>query len=497
MGLIDTIEQFKLSKRFKYFYFGMLCVLFPLVITIYGIVYFGGLWDPLSRLKNLQVSIVNKDVGCPPETNLFCLILSSQLPQTMPIQAIKLGDLIVNNIKQNDQSKNIFDWQYDDFTFEQSKKTVEDYDRWGVIYIPEDFTQNILSQIDKSGISDPNAVLGPILAAKNMTLADLIKVYGPSALTSLTQSTQASINYIYDTARSYTSVTFVTTVFETIDKVLKKGVALGIYEKVAASGLAKFNNNFYLNAYDSNYIDIHPLRNFGQNFASFMLFVIVYIAAIATNLVYRKYRPFNNYIQTKKTNGAIITSAFAKIGINMVYMLVVCALMMLVMFMFGDGQHENSTFCAYLIFVLWAFISITFCHIISNLLPLLPFLGVCVIFLVIQLATCGGIIANRLQPGFWNIGKAFPMYYATAEMKYILFDTGGRFSGRNILALLLWAFGLAIVDIITCLFQLNNVKKASPSGSDIEKQTPPPTTQNVRVTQQDIQDNENDITNMK
>ncbi|ORX41386.1 hypothetical protein BCR36DRAFT_364482 [Piromyces finnis] len=499
MGLIETIENFKMSKKFKYIFFGMLCVLFPLVITIYGIVYFGGLWDPLGKLKNLKVTIVNKDVGCPPDTNLLCLILSSQLPPTMPIQAIKIGDTIVESIKQNDQAKDIFNWQFEDLTYEQSKQTVEDYDRWGVIYIPEDFTQNILSQIDKSGMSNVTAIITPILQATGMTQVDLIKKYGPNALASLAESTQASIDYIYDTARSYTSVTFVTTVFETIDKTLKKGVSLNLYQKVVATGLAKFNNKFYLNAYDSNYVDIHPLNNFGQNFASFMLFLIIYISAIATNLVYRKYRPFNNYIQTKKTNGSIITSAFAKIGINMIYMLVVCAFMMLVMFMFGKAQHEKNTFCIYLIFVLWAFISLTFCHIISNLLPLLPFLGICVIFLVVQLATCGGIIANQLQPGFWNVGKAFPMYYATAEMKYLLFGTGGRFNGRNILALLLWAVGLAVVDLLTCIFQLRNIRKAAPSETtDLEKQNTIETQQqNARVTQQDIEDNENDITNMK
>jgi len=496
MGLLQTIEDFKMSKKFKYFFFGMLCVLFPLVITIYGIFYFGGLWDPMSRLKNLKVSIVNRDVGCPVDTNVLCLILSSQLPQNMKIDDIKIGNEIVQNIKQSDQAKDIFDWQYDDYDYEQSKKAVDDYDRWGVIYIPEDFTQNILSQIDKSGMSDMTAVLGPILAAKNMNLNDLIKQYGMNALADASKSTQASVDYIYDTARSYTSVTFVTTVFETIDKMLKKGVALGMYQKVASTGLAKFNNDFYLNAYDSKFVDIHPLNNFGQNFASFMLFVIIYIAAIATNLVYRKYRPFKNFIQTKKTNGSIIVSAISKICINMIYMLVVCALIMLVMFMFGNAQHEKNTFCVYLIFVLWAFISLTFCHIVSNLLPLLPFLGICVIFLVIQLATCGGIIDNKLQPGFWNIGKAFPMYYATSEMKYLLFNTGKRFNGRNILALILWAVVLAVIDLITCIFQLRNVRKAAPpETTDIEKQIPPKDTTNNRVTEQDIQ--ENDITNMQ
>lgn len=177
-------------------------------------------------------------------------------------------------------------------------------------------------------------------------------------------------------------------------------------------------------------------------------------------------------------------------------MLVACAFMMLVTFMFGGGQHENNLFCGYLIFVLWAFISLTFCHVVSNLLPLLPFLGVCVIFLVIQLATCGGIVAVPLQPGFWNIGKALPMYYATAEMKYILFDTGGRFSGRNILALLLWALGLAILDVITCVFQLRNVRNLAPQQTkDIEKQDMTHNNNN-RVTQQDIENNSNDITNL-
>jgi len=486
---LEKIEKFKLSKQFKYYFFGMLCILFPLVITIYGIVYFGGLWDPLGKLKNLKVSIINNDEGCPVSKNILCLVLASQMPE---IATTNLGNIVVQNIKTNEQTKGIFDWQNDKLSLEKTKKIVEDYDRWGAIYIPEDFTQNIISQIDKTAFSSPEAqsmIMANITSSLHMTQAQLQQAFD---LKKLSESYPASISYIYDTARSYTSVTFIVTVFETIDKVLKKQIALGMYQKTV--GKTKFSNDFYLNAYESKYVDIHPINNFGQNFASFMLFVIMFIAAIATNLVYRKYRPFNNYIQSKKTNKSILISALSKIGINMLYMLIVSAFMMLVMFMFGNAQHEKNLFCIYLVFVLWGFLSLTYCQVVSNLLPLLPFLGICVVSIVIQLATCGGIIAVPLQPGFWNIGKAFPMYYATAEMKYLLFNTGGRFSGRNILALLLWAVALAILDVITCIFQLRNVRKAAPESTDkdLEKQAMSEANNN-RVTQQDIENNTTDI----
>ncbi|KAG4108087.1 hypothetical protein H8356DRAFT_1620445 [Neocallimastix lanati (nom. inval.)] len=491
MKLIDTIEEFKLSKKFKYFFFGMLCILFPLVITIYGIIYFGGLWDPISRMKNLKVSIVNNDEGCP-STNLLCLVLKNN-----NLEIPNLGEMIKTNILNADETKNLFDWQ-EDFKNESDRNKVQemssdivtDYDRWGVIYIPQNFTQKIISNLDKSQFSSPEAqqlIVNSVSSKLGIKPENIGQYFD---LKDLTTSEDATLFYIFDTARSYTSVTFVTTAFETIDKVLKRTLALKMYQTASGAG-ASFNNNFYLNAYVSIFDDKRPLRNFGQNFASFMLFVIIYIAAIATNLVYRKYRPFNNYIQENKTNTSIFISAICKILINMLYMLVVCAFMMIVMFMFGNAQHEKSKFCSYLIFVLWAFISLSFCHIVSNILPLLPFLGICVIFLVIQLATCGGIVANKLQPGFWNIGKAFPMYYATAELKFLMFNTGGRFSGRNILALLLWACGLAIVDIISSFVQLNNVRKQAPQTRDIEKQEM--STNNNRVTQKDIE-NEKDIT---
>lgn len=299
MGFLQTIEDFKMSKRFKYIFFGILCVLFPLVITIYGIVYFGGLWDPISRLNNLKVSFVNEDVGCPVTDNLLCLILSTQLPGDLNI-----GKMIVSKIQSHPQAKDLFDWQYNDnYTEPQCYEYVDNYDRWAVVHIPQNFTQNILSQIKRDQYNNEtarNALLGQICQSlqipQDQCLATLVSKYDVSKLLT---STKANIDYIYDTARSYTSVTFVTTALETIDKTLKQGIAEQLYTLGTLKGQS-FNNEFYLDAYNSNFVDIHPLHKFGQNFATFMLYVIIYIAAIATNFVYRKYRPFNNYIQDKK-----------------------------------------------------------------------------------------------------------------------------------------------------------------------------------------------------
>lgn len=464
MGFADKVQEFKLSKKFKYIYFGLLMVIFPIVIIIYGAMYFGGLWDPVGKVKNVEVTVVNNDIGCPPESNILCLVLSSQLGSTEPIN---IGNTIVGSIQGNQQLSSIFKWKYESHTEEEAYKSVEDYETWGVMYIPQNFTQNLLSQIDTSAYASPEAqqaLIQQITTQLNVTPQQLMTMYDMSKLTQVIKPT---INYIYDYAHSYTGMTFVTTYLKNIDLNIKKTVALSLYRRVSAVG-AKFSNDFYQGAYLSNYVDIHPLHKFGENFASFLLLIVIYIAAIAATIVYRKYRPFDEIIKENKNSKAILVkSLLGKYGISIVYMLITNFLLCVVLVMFSDYQMEHSIVLSFLIMTLWSLTALCFCSLASNLLPLLPFVGICVIFLVIQLASCGGIVAVEFQPGFWNIGKGLPMYYTAAEMRYLLFNTGGRYSARNVWIVVAWTAVLFVLDIITSLFVLNKVRKQNDSSKQV------------------------------
>ena len=69
------------------------------------------------------------------------------------------------------------------------------------------------------------------------------------------------------------------------------------------------------------------------------------------------------------------------------------------------------------------------------------------LWLILQLTSCGGIEDSDLQPGFYKIGRAFPLYYAVQGNRSILF--GSYYHLReDALVLMGWGVGSLLILVL-------------------------------------------------
>ena len=66
------------------------------------------------------------------------------------------------------------------------------------------------------------------------------------------------------------------------------------------------------------------------------------------------------------------------------------------------------------------------------------------LWLILQLTSCGGIVDQVLQPGFYQIGRAFPLFYVVQGNRTILFGSYYRIE-KDALVLFGWAVGSLII----------------------------------------------------
>jgi hypothetical protein len=69
------------------------------------------------------------------------------------------------------------------------------------------------------------------------------------------------------------------------------------------------------------------------------------------------------------------------------------------------------------------------------------------LWLILQLTTCGGIEDNVLQPGFYKIGRAFPLYYAVQGNRSILFGSYYHLT-EDALVLMGWGIGSLLIVLL-------------------------------------------------
>jgi len=81
------------------------------------------------------------------------------------------------------------------------------------------------------------------------------------------------------------------------------------------------------------------------------------------------------------------------------------------------------------------------------------------IFLMLQITTCAGILDHSVQYGLWKIGRALPMYYGVRQLKVIFWKVGEHTTGINILVISLWIFVFAILSLVSYSFELKNKRE--------------------------------------
>lgn len=406
-----TVKTFE-KKKFPFFKLAVYAVVIPAMIFLIGLLYIGGIWNPVKRVTDLDYLIINDDIGC----NL-------DICKQFGLTEKKVGDAYAQ-IKESGAGKFVYEVNKGE---DYARQQIEDYNYWAVIYVPKDFTNNVFTNLNVTEI----------------------------------EGKAVNVKIIYDESRSYTTVTYVKKAFGLIEKAFFNSFISG--EKSLTNQLnagfqqlaqvthsdpvtVDFKTPFYINGIQYTEENLRPVNGFGQNFSTFISLIIIWIGTIATSIISHFFYPFEKHWIEKKN----ATHAIAK---TMILKGFVCAALMFIITVViplfcGDVQNQKG-FAALLFFsFFFSFAGLGINNFLIHLLPFIFYYLVVVCLMIFQLVSCGGLVDLGIEPNFWNLGKALPMYYGVREIKYIYWGTGDQFQLTNILVLAAWA----AVSIIASYF---------------------------------------------
>ncbi|KAG4108817.1 hypothetical protein H8356DRAFT_1618121 [Neocallimastix lanati (nom. inval.)] len=399
-GKVYQIVQ-KREKKFPTFHVILFGIAIPLVTLIMGMIYIGGIWNPVEKVTELNYVIVNSDKGC-----------------YTPICA-KMGLDEKTNIGNY---YSLLDGKGGHFTMingdrQKALDMIENHDYWAALYVPENFTSDILLNLN---------------AVNKYTLVPV------------------NVDFIYDEVRSYTTINFVKKAFNIMERAFFNTLVKKFDDK------GSFNPLFLIDGINYKDVNIHPISGFGQNFATFIFLVIVWIGTIATSIISHFYFPFEDHWLLKKdTKHPILKAMIAKIIFCGAIMIVIDVICSVIPFFCGGKFEIQKGYWAFLGFILFFSLSgLGINNLLIHILPFIFFYLIAVTFMFLQLLSCGGLVDNDIQYDFFKIGRAFPMYYGVKEIRYIYWKSGHQYQGKNCLIIALWAAVTIIASIFMYYLEL-------------------------------------------
>ncbi|KAG0279569.1 hypothetical protein BGZ95_000819 [Linnemannia exigua] len=268
-------------------------------------------------------------------------------------------------------------------------------------------------------------------------------------------------------------------IFSWIDKTNEEGwdrdALVEHVEKARTWGLlyipANFSNNFLsyapstttgpataatLKTLDMEYSIMNPVLVYGQNFATYVVFIVLYIGSMLAVYSICKYLP--NTIETigvltfgNETNEPIRKSSqipkfpairivLARHAVAMLFSLVhTIAIWMVPQVLHGHqmSEHFNGGIAfAFIWFAGVSFISILF--LLSHLLTVDGFQGPATMLMILMFTSSGGILDWVIMPGFFRVGKIFPFTYGVRGLRAIYFGSLRQEMWINWLVILAW-----------------------------------------------------------
>lgn len=376
------------DKKFPTISIVVNAIFIPILALLMGVFYIGGTWDPVSKLTSLDYLIVNEDAGCS-NNNPICMTLGLN-------ENTNFG----SNYKLLDGLAGKFAY-VENRDLEYAKSQIEDQEYWLAFHIPRTFTTDVLRNLNVVS----NTTLTPVM-----------------------------VDAVFDEARNYITITYA--------KEALKIAESSLFSTLASTfdAYGSFNPLFLIEGIQYVDVNLHPVSGYGQNVSTFISLILLWIGTIGISIISHFFYPFEkHWIEKEDAKHAVIKTIALKCLICGVIMFINSLIVAIIPLCCGDVTLDKG-FGALLFFLF--FYSLTGLGINNLLIHLVPFVQyylVVVAFMFLQLASCGGIIDNKIQYGFWNIGKAFPMYYGVREMKYIYWSTGSQYQTANVLILLAWA----------------------------------------------------------
>ncbi|KAF8951409.1 hypothetical protein BGZ46_003992 [Entomortierella lignicola] len=411
-----------------------LLIVTTIIVNLFIWLYIGSVWSPNTRIHNIEITIYNNDAGFDySQTDpTIAQDINSLLNNT------SLGTFVQNSIMNSSQVIfHAFYWKVHQpvpgWTREDVVDLVEKGHTWGVIYIPSNFSNNLLT------------------FAPSLT--------GPATIDSLKPS---SMEYIYDQGRSYATQSLAD---RYMIRVLQ-AFFLGI-EKYALNSpynqtlLQSMNPNLWVEPVGYTETVLHPVHMYGQNLSSYLIFIALFVGSTLTVYTTCKFLPDTvesvgvlDFVSAKYPALQIV---FARYMIGVIFSLVHATFVWLVPTVLNgyqlDYHYNNGKAWVFIWMVCLAFVSIL--YLMARLLTVDGFQAPATIFMILMFTASGGILDLIVQPGFYRIGQAFPFFYAVRGMRTIWFGSLRNKMWINWMAISLY---ILIPSVITIIIARNDLR---------------------------------------
>ncbi|KAG0228548.1 hypothetical protein B0O80DRAFT_5103 [Mortierella sp. GBAus27b] len=418
------------------------------VMIIYIWLYLGALWDPFSRVKNVEILFYNADQGfdysqTPPQV--------AQLYQTITRNS-SLGNMMQGQIMDpSNPMSTIFSWQdktqEPGWDRESLINYVEKGNAWGLLYIPANFSNNWLSYA-------PSAA-GPATAAT-------LKV--------------VDVEYVYDQGRNYATHSIVGRYMSKAMESFSRGFEKSLLSSPANQTLVQvLHPYFWIQPIHTTETVMHPVLMYGQNFASYVVFIVQYIGSILSVFSICKYLPTTIETVGVLTFGEDTPQLAEKSPHNLpkfpALRIVLARNTVAMMFSFChtifiwmvpqvlhghqvSEKYNGGIAFAFIWFVGLAFMSTLF--LLSHIFTVDGFQLPATMLMILMFTSSCGILDWVITPGFYRIGIVFPFTYGVRGMRTIYFGSLSDEMWINWLVVFAW---IVIPGLISMAIARSEIRK--------------------------------------
>jgi uncharacterized phage infection (PIP) family protein YhgE len=393
------------KENFPWLAMTIYCFFISLFALCFGALYIGGVWNPGKKLVGLNYVVVNDDKGC--YTSL----------------CEKIG---LNNTRNVGNYYARLDGTGGRFTVVKGTRNdaieyVKKFKYWAAFYIPEKFTVDVISNLN------------------------VVNKHG---------HVDVKVEVILDEARSYNTISLVRKALRRLQNSFHIALVRSFQQ------LGSFNPPFLINGISYTETSLHTVEKYGQNFASFVTLMLVWISTISASIITHFYFAFEiHWLEKKEVHHPYIKIISSKILTNCLMVLFTTFIIILIQCICGNLTMEKGYIYYYLFVFYYALCGIAVNCSLIHVLPFIAYYLVAVIFMMLQITTCGGIFDHSVQFGFWKIGRALPMYYATRQLKNIFWGVGEHTKLANVLIILAWIVVSTIVTIYLYILELKTKRE--------------------------------------
>ncbi|GFR50114.1 hypothetical protein Agub_g12263, partial [Astrephomene gubernaculifera] len=397
-----------------------------LVIWSFCWLYVGAFWNPSTRLSNLHVAVLDCDVTPPPASlnASFAPLLPALLPA--PLASQLLAGSVWN--RSSPLGPRLLHWEpascgeaggagagcgpREAECVASLASSVLQGETWALLYFPANFTAAYLAWWRDSGVAGAGA--GGAGGRKQPPTA----------------------TYYYARGRDYSTHSYLSSlVLSSLGPALSAALTRQLAASPAAAG-GRLEPLFLATGISIAPVDLAPVRNFGQHFASYIFCVLLWLGSsfvVAASYQFKLPTEMALAIDPRVGGGrqvrlrhlawALLVKGLVAAGFMFLEMVLLCV----VLWCLGAGgsgaqwHWSAGQAIAFGWYMSWSFLSVN--AVLLHALGPDRFSSASAALLIAQLTSASAIMSQELQNRVFYVGQALPFFYGVRGFRSIFFGT--------------------------------------------------------------------------